>query len=73
MPLQKCFLFKKINKKNFWIISFWLSGHNVELGEKLKNASEKPDGFINLQKHYIKLSEMLNMVIILYEFEKLLV
>ena len=51
MTLQKCFLFKKINKKNFWInISFWLSEHNVELGKKLKNPSKKPDGFINCYK-----------------------
>ena len=68
MPWQKCFLSKKIYRKDLWInTSFWLSDHNAELGKKLKNSNGKPDGFIKLLTRrisYIGLSKVVNMVII---------
>ena len=46
----KCLLFK-IYKKDLWInTSFWLSGHNSELGKKLKDSNVKSDGFTKTNK-----------------------
>ena len=45
MFLQKCFLLKKIYRKDFWInTSFWLSDHNAEPGKKLKDSNGKSNG-----------------------------
>ena len=51
MFLQKCFLLKKIYRKDFWInTSFWLSNHNAEPGKKLKDSNGKSDGFPKVNK-----------------------
>ena len=51
MLLQKCFLFNKIYRKDFWInTSFLFSDHNAELGKKWKDSNEKPDGFTKINK-----------------------
>ena len=45
MFLQKCFLLKKIYRKDFWInTSFWFSDHNAEPGKKLKDSNGKSNG-----------------------------
>ena len=66
MPLQKCFSFKKIYRKDFRVnTSFWRSDHNAELGKKLKISNEKTDGFIKVltkRISYIGLSELVNML-----------
>ena len=45
MTLQKCFLFKKINRKNFCINVSDFQVINAKLGKKWKNPNEKPRGF----------------------------
>lgn len=45
--LQKCFIFKKMHRKDFWQqVSDKFQIIPLELGKKLKNPNGRPDGFI---------------------------